>query len=194
MRGWLSILTKEKNLQRYRAGVLIASAEADVIAKAAPIALQRFPNTRFTLIAPQAHSSLLPPGQEILWLEDLKARPLRSISALRRRQFDLCVVLWANRPTYRKTKFASLFLNAQRTLFYNENADSILLARGNWETLLKHVFRHWIAGGNRLLFLPLGFPYLCGRVLWLEIHAAWSLSTHELDSTQPGREHGSTSN
>jgi hypothetical protein len=193
MRGWFSILTKEANSCQYPTGVLMAGAEADVIAKVIPVVRQRFPTTTFTFVVSHAYDSLLPSGHEIVWLEDLKVRPLNSISALRRRKFDLCIVLWANRPTYRKTKFAGLFLNARRMLLYNENADSILVARGHWMALVKHVSRRWIAGGNRLLFFPLGFLYLCGRVLWFEIRAAWCLSTRELDSTQPGREHGSTS-
>ncbi len=172
MRGLVSLLTRETRLGNYRTGILICSAESDVIRKVVSVLARDFPGTHFAFVVAQAYTGLFPAGEEVLLLEELKASPLRSISLLRKRRFDLCVLLSSGRPTYRKTKLAGLLLNARRMLLYNENADSMVLDRAHWTPLVKRVVRQWTRHGPQHLLFPLGFLYLVTRTLWLRIEAS----------------------
>ncbi len=172
MRGWLSILTCEGDAGGYHSGLFVASAELDVISKARPALARRWPYVRFTVLAPQGYAPEFAGQPEILWLEELKSRPVRSLVGLRRRKFDLCVVLFAGRPTFRKLKIAALLLNARRTVFYNENGDLIILDRRHWRQLLAHMSRRMGRSHSSLLFFPFGFLYLLMRTLWLVSQAS----------------------
>jgi Methyltransferase domain len=136
MRGLLSLFSTEHDLRRYCTGVFIASAEDDVITKVLPILPNQFPQVSFTFITPQAYAGLFSSPGETLWTEEIKSKPLRWLASLRKRKFDLCIVLLAGRPTYRKTKLAALLLNARRTVAYDQNGDSFELDRAHWKVLL----------------------------------------------------------
>ncbi len=167
MRGWLSLLTCEGSPESYRTGLFIASAEPDVIVKAWPAAVARWWPVRFTILACQGYAQQFENKTEILWQEQLKRRPARSLLTLRKRKFDVCVVLLAGRPTFRKLKFAALLMNARRTVFYNENGDSIILDRRHWRQLVQHVAYRTGRSCPSSLFFPAGFVYLLVRTMWL---------------------------
>lgn len=171
MRGALSLFTSESIPGEYRAGLFIASAELDVVSKAYPALLKRWPAVRFTILAPRGYAGEFSSGMDILWLEDLKAKPFRSLLALRRTQFDLCVVLFAGRPSFRKVKLSSFLLNARRIVFYNENGGSIVLDRRHWGQLLAHLCRRSARFRPSAFFFPIGFLYLLMRTVWLTMRA-----------------------
>lgn len=174
MRGWLSLFTRERDPRVHRTGLFVASAELDLISKARPAMAKRWPDVKFTVVAPHGYAQEFAGQPEVLWLEELKSRPVRSLAALRRRHFDLCVVLFAGRPTFRKLKIAALLLNTRRTVFYNENGDSIILDRRHWKQILAHVGYRMGRSHSSVLFCPIGFLYLLLRTLWLTSRARFT--------------------
>ena len=174
MRGWVSLFTKEKDLAQYRTGIFVASAEADVVARILPELPARFPGTTFTFLVPLRHAGLFHFPGEVLWLDHMKAGRVRALRGLRQKRFELCVVLSTTRPTYQKTRLAGLFLNARRTVLYNEEADLLLLDRVHWKLIVKHALRPFTRVRNRLLFFPFGFAYLLAHTWWLNRRAAAS--------------------
>lgn len=173
MRGWLSLLTTESHAVDYHTGLFVASAELDIIEKVRPALVRRWPAVEFTCLAPQGFAREFCGEAEVLWLEQLKLHPWRALLALRRRKFDLCVVLFTTRPTFRKVKLSAFWLNTRRTVLYNENGDSIVIDRAHWKQLLALVayrIRVWPVS----LFYPLGFLYLGIRTLWLIIRSRFA--------------------
>lgn len=202
MRGCLSFLGKERDLGRYRTGVFVASAEQDVLERVLPILPEQFADVSFTFLAPRGYAELFSSATEVVWAEEIKASPVRSLRFLRRRRFDLCIVLFAGRPTYRKTKLAALLLNSRRTIIYNKDADWFCLDRAHWKTLLTHIGRRPHRRHLGPLLSSLGFLYLAGRTLWLSAGARLRVSgdrrTHETPANSatadpnpvlPGSEH-----
>lgn len=167
MRGWLSFLTIEPEAADHRTGLFVASAELDVIHRVHSVLAQRWPTVEFTYLAPEGFADEFRDESEVLWLEQLKMHPLRSLLTLRRRKFDLCVVLGAGRPTFRKLKASTLWLNARRTVVYNENGDSIVLDRAHWSQLCAHIAYRCRRSQPLSFFFPVGFIYLGARTFWL---------------------------
>jgi hypothetical protein len=167
MRGWLSFLTTEPVAASHRAGLFVASAELDIVRRAHAALVRRWPAVKFTYLAPEAYAGEFGDESEVLWLEQLKRHPLRSLVTLRRRKFDLCVVLSAGRPTFRKLKLSTLWLNARRTVVYNENGDSIVMDRAHWSQLCAHVAHRVRRARPVSFFYPIGFIYLSVRTFWL---------------------------
>jgi hypothetical protein len=166
MRGWLSLLTTDSDPANYHTGLFVASAELDIIRKVRPVLVRRWPAVEFTCLAPQGFAHEFCSEAKVLWLEQLKLHPFRALLALRRSKFDLCVVLFTARPTFRKVKLSTFWLNTRRTVLYNENGDSIVIDRAHWKQLLALVayrLKVWPLS----LFYPLGFLYLGIRTLWL---------------------------
>jgi hypothetical protein len=173
MRGLLSLFTIADDLGNSRVGVFVASAEPDVIARALPAVQEQFPKVSFTFLVSQVYAELFPwmtevlGNQEVLWIEQVKASPVRSLVTLRKRHFDLCITLWSGRPTFRTSKIAAFSLKASRIIVYDESGDSFVLDRTNWTYMLARAsarLRKWRPAS---LFFPFGFVYLLGRTLWL---------------------------
>lgn len=175
MRGWLSLLTKTSNLGQYRSCVFVASAEPDVIAKILPALREHFSQLSFTYLSSRAYAELFPwmekavQNGEVFWIESLKANPVRSLAALRKRRFDLCIVVWPGRPTFLMSKIAAFWLNTRRILVYNENGDSFSIDRSNWTRVLAHARFRFRKFPSTSLFYPIGFTYLLGRTSWLYV-------------------------
>ncbi len=167
MRGWLSLFTTEPYVSDHRTGLFVASAELDVIQRIHPVLVQRWPKVDFTYLAPEGYASEFCSESDVLWMEQLKLHPVRSLLALRRRKFDLCVVLFAGRPTFRKLKLSALWLSARRTVLYNENGDSVVMDRAHWKQMLAQVACRIRRSQRLSLFYPVGFIYLGIRTLWL---------------------------
>lgn len=178
MRGCLSPFTIERNPGAYRSGLFLASAELDVIGKVRPIMAKHWPHVNFTVVAPQGYAHEFGSEANVLWLERVKSAPLKSLRDLRRRKVDLCVVLWAGRPTFRKLKAAALFLNARRVVIYNENGDSVIMDAAHWMSLCTHILRRAKGHQPFTLFLPFGFSYLVVRTFWLSLRAKFN--THKV--------------
>jgi hypothetical protein len=175
MRGWLSIFTKAGNLGQYRSCVFVASAEPDVIAKILPAVQEHFPQLSFTYLTSRAYAERFSSMEdavrngEVLWIESLKANPFRSLAALRKRRFDLCIVVWPGRPTFLMSKIAAFWLNTRRILVYNENGDSFSIDRSNWTCALAHARFRLRKFPSMSFFYPIGFTYLLGRTSWLYV-------------------------
>jgi hypothetical protein len=170
-RGWLSFLTIEPEVSTHRTGLFVASAELDVIQKVRPALVRRWPTVEFTFLAPEGYADEFGNESEVLWLEQLKLHPLKSLVTLRRRKFDLCVVMTAGRRTFRKLKVSTLWLNARRTVVYNENGDSIVMDRAHWKQMCAYVayrVRRWRPVS---FFYPIGFIYLSVRTFWLVVRS-----------------------
>ena len=174
MRGWLSFLTIEREACGHRTGLFVASAELDVIQRVRPALSQRWPTVEFTYLAPEGFAGEFHNDREVLWLEQLKLHPLRSLFALRRRKFDLCIVLSAGRPTFRKLKFSTLWLNARRTVVYDENGGSIVMDRAHWKQMCAHVAQRVGRSRSLSFFYPIGFIYLSLRTSWLIARSRFS--------------------
>jgi hypothetical protein len=168
MRGLLTLLTSENNLRRYRSGIFLASAAPELVKRVLPLIQQEMPDATFAYLAPMAYAPLFSSGAETVWLDDVKAEPVRTLLGLRRRKFDVVVLLLTGNPTFRKPKLASLVLNPNRFVIFNENADVLIADRRRWNGLRRLVVRRtkmYYLGS--LLFFPFGLLYLLGRTLWL---------------------------
>jgi hypothetical protein len=165
-------MTKERGTA-YRSGLFLASAEKDVIAKVCSGIPKQWPGVRFTVVAPQDFADQFT-SEEVLWLEQVKASPLRSIQALRRRKFDLCIVLFAGRPTFRKLKMAAVLLNARRIVVYNENGDSVPVDRAHWGALCALLLHRAKRLRPYTFFVPFGLIYLLVRTFWLTVRTRFS--------------------
>ena len=171
MRGFLSLLTKEGNPREYRTGLFVASAEPDVISKAKPEITKRWPAVKFTYLASEGYADEFQDEKDVLWLERVKLTPLRSLAELRRRRFDLCIVLWAGRPTFRRLKLTPWLVNAGRIVLYNEHGGSVVVDRVHWKQLLAHMSRRLRRSHRYTLFFPFGLGYLLARTFWLSARA-----------------------
>lgn len=168
MRGWLSVLTRERDLKRYQSGVFVTTSTPDVTRFVIRELARYFPAVSFTIIAPESYGDLLPAGEEKIWLEQVKARPVRLLAWLRRRRFDLCVFVADGQPIFRKAKLSAFVLNAHRTVIFNGQGDYVLLDRRRLGTLASHfVLRFRL----RPLLVPLGIVYLVVRTLCLRTRA-----------------------
>jgi hypothetical protein len=173
MRGWLSLLTKIGDLKTYRTCVFIASAEPDVMAKIFPTLQKHFPKLSFTFIASRTYAESFSwmgealENGEVFWIESVKANPFRSLAALRKRRFDLCIVVWPGRPTFLISKIGAFWLNTRKILVYNENGNAFSLDRTNWRFVLAHARFRFRKFPSVSFFYPVGFTYLLGRTLWL---------------------------
>jgi hypothetical protein len=173
MRGWLSLFTRTNDLGTYRTCVFVASAEPDLIAKILPSLHEHFPKISFTYLTSLAYAERFPwmanafKNGDVLWIESLKANPIRSLGSLRKRRFDLCIAVWNGRPTFLMSKVAAFWLNTRKLLVYDENGNAFAVDRENWKHMLAHVRFRLRKFPSVSLFYPLGFPYLLGRTLYL---------------------------
>src|ERR1041385_3594344 len=102
MRGWLTLLTRERKLHTYRTGVFLATAEPDLVKTVLQRLGEEFPDTSFTLLGPRSYSELFAGKGTPVWLEDVKAAPVARIAHLRNQKFDLALLILSGRPTFRK--------------------------------------------------------------------------------------------
>ena len=168
MRGLLTLLTKETRWDRYRTGILVASAEPDAIAAVLPVVREEFPAITFTFLTPRSYAYLLSPVADVTWLEEIKAAPLRSLLGLRRRKFDVVLLVLTGTPTFRRMKLATLLLSPRRFIISNENAEFLIVDRARWNGLWRFaVQRTRKCYVDSLLLFPFGLLYLLGRTLWL---------------------------
>jgi hypothetical protein len=171
MRGWLSLFTTETESGPYRTGVLIASAESSVIKKVLGDLNRNFAGVTLTYIAPFSYAELFQGHGEPVWIEDLKASPLRSLASLRRRDYDLVFLVLPGQPTFRKVKLGGLLLRPKRFIVYTEEADWFTVDRAHWKAVIRHLGRRSKKYYPRsLLFFPFGITYLVARTLWLRAH------------------------
>jgi SAM-dependent methyltransferase len=141
MRGCLSFFTKEADLASYRTGVFVASAEPDVVYRSLSTLGKRFPQVSFTFLVPKGYAGPFSWPGPVIWMEQIKTNPLGWLASFRRRKFDLCIVLFGGRPTFRKTKLAALLLNARSTFVQDENGDAFLLNLAHWKSVMAHMRR-----------------------------------------------------
>jgi len=167
MRGLLTLLTKETSLRQYRSGIFVASAAPDLVKKILPAVQTDLPDITLAHLAPMAYAGLFS-GGETIWLEDVKSAPLSFLRELRRRGFDLVILVLPGNPTFRKLKLASFILKPRRFIIYNENADVLIVDRARWKDLRQLVLRRTrMYYPGSLVFFPFGLLYLLGRTLWL---------------------------
>jgi hypothetical protein len=168
MRGLLSLLSSETDLKQHRSGIFLASATTELVKRVLPLIQKEMPDVTFAYLAPTAYAHLFSAGAETFWLEEIKAEPVRSLLGLRRRKFDVLILLLTGTPTFRKLKLASLVLRPNRFIIFNENADVLIADRRRWKDLRRLFFRRtkrYYFGS--LFFFPFGLFYLVCRTLWL---------------------------
>jgi hypothetical protein len=190
MRGWSSLLSKDRGTERYSTGVFVATAEPSLVSTIVRHLPERFPHVTFTCLAPRSYGETVSFQGETLWFEDIKTNPLRSLIDLRRRRFDICVAILDGGPSFRKWKIAAFFLNARRILIYDENYDSLAVDRAQmWKLCRRFAVRRRQWPSFALLFFPIGFAYLLARTMWM-ISAARlrRTSSHAADTSAPRAE------
>jgi len=172
MRGLLSLLTNETDLKRYRSGIFLASAAPELVKRVLSLIQEEMPDVTFAYLAPMAYAHLFAHDAETVWLEEVKAEPVRALLGLRRRKFDVVMLLLTGTPTFRKLKLASLVLKPNRFIIFNENADLLIVDRRRWNDLRRLAVRRTkMYYPGSLLFYPFGLLYLLGRTLWLVARA-----------------------
>ena len=171
-------------MSRYRTAIFVTTGTPDAARMVAKQLHERFPHLAVTLLTPQSFCSGIDGADEILTFEEIKKSPLRGIIALRRRHFDLCVVIFSNDPCFRRSRFAALGLNARRTIIYNGNCDSFVVDRRHWRDFYAHVVgrrRTWRAPS---FFVPFGLAYLLARTCWMITKARFrATNTADLKSS-----------
>lgn len=177
MRGLLSFFTEESNWERYRTGLFVATAQPQLAERVLKDMQNRWPQVSFALVVPRSYTPIVSSGAEIIYLEDIKARPLSWTLKLRERKFDIGVVIFGGLPIFRKPKLWFFSLKVRRSVIYNENGDSFLLDRTHWGTFWQHCA--WRLQTRSLVqravkqpfFVPFGLLYLIGRTSWLVVRA-----------------------
>ena len=190
MRGWSSLLGKDRGTERYATGVFVATAEPTLASTIVGHLPERFPHVTFTCLAPRSYGETVSFPGETLWFEDIKTNPLRWLISLRRRRFDICVAILDGGPSFRKWKIAAFFLNARRTWIYDENDDCLAVDRAQvWKLCRRSAMRRRPWPSFALLFFPIGFSYLLARTMWM-ISAArlHRTSSHAADTSAPRAE------
>jgi hypothetical protein len=190
MRGWFSLLSKDRGTERYSTGVFVATAEPGLVSTIVRRLPERFPRVTFTFLAPQFYSQTISFQSEALWFEDIKTNPLRSLIDLRKGRFDICVAILDGGPSFRKWKIAAFFLNARRIFVYDENYNCLAVDRAQLWKLWRHfAMRRKQWSSFSLLFFPIGLSYLLARTMWM-ISAARlrRTSTRAADPSAPRAE------
>jgi hypothetical protein len=190
MRGWSSLLSKERGTESYSTGIFVATAEPSLVGTIVRHLPERFPHLTLTCLAPRSYGETVSLQGETLWFEEIKANPLRSLIDLRRRRFDICVAILDGGPSFRKWKIAAFFLNARRILIYDENYDCLAVDRAQmWKLCRRFAMRRRPWPSFALLFFPIGFSYLLARTMWM-ISAARlrGTSSHAADTSAPRAE------
>ncbi len=167
MRGLLTFLTLETGVTRYRTGVLVLSADPDIARRALARTQASFPRIQWAYVAPRLYKTMLPSVAEVYWIDDAKRAPADFLSKLRRRKFDLCIVLHPGRRSFRNAKIAAWLVNARRFVIYDEQGEFVLADRSRWKTLFYH-FSSRAAQSLNMVFFPFGFLYLIARTFWLK--------------------------
>jgi hypothetical protein len=187
MRGWFSLLSKDRGTERYSTGVFVATAEPSLVSTIVRHLPERFPQVAFTSLAPQSYRETISFQGETLWFEDIKTNPLRSLIDLRRRRFDICVAILDGGQSFRKWKIAAFFLNPLRILIYDETYDCLAVDRAQLWKLCRHfAMRRKRWPGFALLFFPIGFSYLLARTVWMICAARLRrIPSHAADSSLP---------
>lgn len=186
MRGSLSVLTRERDLQRYRTGIFVATAEPELIESVLATLKEEFPKVKFTPVGPRAYDEIFRGLDKPLWLEDLKVNPWQALRHLRRQGFEIAAVVLAGRPTFSKLKLLTFLLNPARFVVFNENADSFALDRAHWSTAARQcILRCRFLHPGPLLFVPFGLAYLLWRLLRLNLSGRVMLSA--TTNVQDGR-------
>jgi hypothetical protein len=111
---------------------------------------------------------------------------LKTVLELRKRRFDIVVVVWSGERSYGALKLLALVVAAKSILVFNENVDCFWLMRQNYHVFLNHIinrFRQKVGSASQLpiqfyffrrilsfiFLLPLGMLYVITRVLYYSI-------------------------
>lgn len=178
IRGLATIFTRERYLARYRSGILITTSTPEVVKAVAEHVRARFPQLALTLLMPQSFCSGSSDA-EIVTFEEVKQSPLRGVMRLRRRRFDVAIVIFSRDRCFRRSRLAAFALNARRVIIYNESCDSFVLDRQHWKAFSDHLVGTWRAPS---LFIPFGLMYLLVRTCWLLGKARFT-GAHRLNPT-----------
>src|SRR5579884_3426051 len=170
-RGLWTLLTQETEGSQYSTALFVTSAERDILEIVLPRVSARFPGLSITMLAPESYTDLVRPYGEVCPKESFTSRPLAALAALRRRRFDVCILVWGGRPTFHKIKLAALFFNARRTFVYDEKGDVIPLDRSHLHAVIAHLLSRCRRLRRGALFFPFGFTYLLVRTAWLNTRA-----------------------
>jgi hypothetical protein len=168
MRGLLNLLTNDVGSKDHSTGVFVTTAEPTVISVIVSQLSEQFPNINFTYLMPQAYPDSLRSCGKTLYFEDLKKAGIRSFINLRRSRFDVCIVVLAGNPSFRKWKLVAFFTNVRRIFIYSDDHTFYALDRAHWRTFYRHLasrHRRWL--NSSLLFFPIGFLYLLARTGWI---------------------------
>src|SRR5690349_7034267 len=120
MRGWLSLFTSERDAGQYRRGIVVGSAEPELVRTILANVEREFPRVAFTFLGARAYEAVVGERFRTIWLEDAKLKPIGWLLGTRREQFDLAIMIWPDQPTFRKAKLAGLLLNPRRWVIYDE--------------------------------------------------------------------------
>lgn len=160
MRGWLSLFTSERDAGQYRTGIVVGSAEPELVRTVLSKLECEFPHVVFSFLGPRAYQDIVGEKFRAMWLEDAKLSPVSWLMRTRREYPDVGVILWPGQPTFRKAKFAGLLLNPRRWVIYDENADQFIADRTNWRRLLRLIASRYKRHRPGPLLHPLGWVYL----------------------------------
>src|SRR5579864_9420347 len=147
MRGLLNVLTRERDLSRYREALFITSGPASLVDKIIGKARADFPNLRTTYLAPRSFVSQIQFPGEVLIFEDLKKTNLGSFLGLRNRKFDVCIFIAGAHGSFRRAKLSAFALNASRVLVYHRTGLYTPIDRAELRRGLSRLI-----GGLRALF------------------------------------------
>ena len=170
LRGFFSLLTRERDSTDYNTGIFLASSDPDITTLAVAKVREHLPHLSFTFVAPRAYGKMFPQESELITFDAVKGHGYQSVAQLRARRFDVSVVLLPGRPSFAKAKLAAFVLNTRRIFVFNEYNELIPLDASHRAYLpLLLVLRFW-RRTKKILF-PFGFAYLVYRTLKLKLRA-----------------------
>lgn len=187
MRGLATILMgRELTSDEVFTVVVACSCNVEHCTKILAHVWKRFPKARFTYVAPESYLQFLPDGADTVPISEIKNERIKKLREIRRRDFDVAVLMLTGHPVFRKLKLWMLLTNYRLLIIYNENFDVISCVRGNWKNLLHHLRWRASEGGLpitprnllRVLAFPLALLYLLAYTAWVTFHSKLRPTEH----------------
>jgi hypothetical protein len=187
MRGLVTILMGSELTSAQVSTVLVAcSCNVEHCMKILARVWKRFPKARFTYIAPKSYVRFLPEGANIDLVSEIKKNGVKKLREIRRRKFDVAVLMLTGQPVFGKIKLWMLLTDYRLLNVYNENFDVISCTGANLKYLLHHL--KWRASEKgipitpanllRVLTFPLALAYLLSYTAWVTLRSRLRPAAH----------------
>jgi SAM-dependent methyltransferase len=139
MRGLLSFFRSSGRDLKARAGLFVATSSPQITRDTFVRANRDFPETHFTVVAPNSYRSLFPPQVSFISNEEIKAAWWQQTRELRKARKDLLVITLDGRPFFRLPKLWAFLTNCRSIWAYSMNGERIPFRLSQTRIVLKQL-------------------------------------------------------